>query len=160
MAVIHRHWAFLSPSNRTVIAHSNINVTEIDSEAFADAPLPREGRITRARNVALEALKQSKRTKYVIVIDLDILGWDPQGVVDAFGHSAPWDVMCSHGILLHGIYRDTYAFRAPGINTNHHWCGQDYAKYNMTKADQMINRELLTVGGSYQSTFYHTCRLG
>lgn len=138
-----RNWVSISSINRTLITSSSVNITE-SSGHFSGISLPREGRITRARNIAMEHLKTLPRTKYVIVLDLDILGWDHWGVVDGFSRSG-WDVMCSHGILLHGIYRDTYAFRSPGINTNHHWCGQDYSKYNLSQSDQKWNREQLQI---------------
>ena len=42
--------------------------------------MPREGRLSEARNLALRELYKLPRTDYVIMIDLDILGWDMKGV--------------------------------------------------------------------------------
>ena len=42
--------------------------------------MPREGRLAGARNLALRELYKLPRTDYVIMIDLDILGWDMKGV--------------------------------------------------------------------------------
>ena len=42
--------------------------------------MPREGRLSEARNLALYELYKLPRTDYVIMIDLDILGWDMKGV--------------------------------------------------------------------------------
>jgi hypothetical protein len=110
---------------------------------FQGRPIPREGRIAKARNVAMDALAAlPTQTQFVIAIDMDILGWDPNGVLDSFSRSG-WDVMCSHGILLHGIYRDTYAFRYDGINTNHHWGGKDHSEYNISASEYMQNRARL-----------------
>ena len=82
----------------------------------------------------------------MIVVDLDILGWNFAGVANSFGLRAShmkWDVMCSNGILMHGVYRDTYAFRAADINTNHHLAGEDYEKYNISIEQHSINRQIL-----------------
>lgn len=52
---------------------------------------------------------------------MDLLSWSELGIADSFGRRDAWDIVCAHGVILHGLYRDTYAFRAPGVNTNHHW---------------------------------------
>lgn len=83
-------------------------------------------------------------SKYVIVIDPDQLGWDMKGLIDSFSYSS-WDVVCSHGIHVYGIYRDTYAFRTNSIVTNHHLFGDDHKKYNITKQQQEINKNRVTV---------------
>jgi hypothetical protein len=88
-------------------------------------------------------------TEYVIIIDLDILGWDLGGIVDSFSKSKLWDVVCSHGVLLHGIYRDTYAFRSPGIDTNHHRCGQDHGTYNITYDEKQEYRKVVKQSQHY-----------
>lgn len=51
-------------------------------------------------------------TTVIIVLDLDIVGFRLEGVMDSFGHQPnyssfdenrrSWDVICSNGILLHG----------------------------------------------------------
>ena len=113
---------------------------------YRGGPLPREGRISKARNLVLDHLYHSPvATKYVMVVDMDVLGWDTNGVADSFGRKG-WDVMCAHGILLHGIYRDTYAFRTIGINTNHHWAGKDHGVYNISDEDYKRFRSRLKVG--------------
>ena len=48
---------------------------------FKHHMLPREGRLGIARNYGLEKLHSLPPTDYVIMIDLDILGWDNQGNV-------------------------------------------------------------------------------
>lgn len=132
-------WANQSNWNRTVFTISNKNEVEIVGQFFGRV-LPREGRITMARNIALGAVRSLPRPDYLISIDMDVLGWANLGIQDSFGRSDQWDGICAHGILLHGIYRDTYAFRAPGVNTNHHLCGTDHEQYNISKTQQMINR--------------------
>lgn len=82
---------------------------------------------------------------YVIVIDMDILGWDVNGIADSIGQSLNWGVICANGILAHGIYRDTYAFRMDNINTNHHRAGADYHIYNITKEEKKVYRHSLKV---------------
>lgn len=144
-------WAQESKGNRTILRTSSLLEKETSGH-FVGQPMPREGRIAKARNVALEALfggaggagGGGAATEFVIVVDLDILGWDPNGVADSFGRPG-WDVMCAHGILLHGIYRDTYAFRSEGIDTNHHWAGKDHALYNISDTDYTVRRARLKV---------------
>lgn len=135
-------WARQSAHNRTILMTSSEDEKE-SAGHFKGSPMPREGRIAKARNVALNALYGLPATEFVIVIDMDILGWSPNGVANSFGKSQTWDVMCAHGILLHGIYRDTYAFRTDGINTNHHWAGKDHNVYNISDADYKTFRQRL-----------------
>jgi len=106
--------------------------------------MPREGRIGEARNVALRYIRTLPPTKYIIVVDLDQIGWDMAGVVDSFSRRN-WDVMCAHGTLLHGLYRDDYAFRTASINTNHHRCGDDFEKYNLTLSQRIAFRREVNV---------------
>jgi hypothetical protein len=66
----------------------------------------------------MELLADSSiKTDFVINLDLDVVGWDLIGLLDSFGRKN-WDVMCAHGIMSRGVYRDTYAFRMPGTDTN------------------------------------------
>jgi hypothetical protein len=97
---------------------------------------PREGRIAQARNIALEEYRRGPETDYIVNVDLDIVGWDQGGVRDSFGQSSEWDVVCANGVILYGIYRDSYALRAPGIQTNHHLAGQDCGQYNITTGEK------------------------
>lgn len=109
---------------------------------FDGRNLPREGRLAMSRNDGLAVLRSRPPTDFVVMIDMDIVGWDMKGLIDSFSRAAvaedmgvqPWDVMCANGIILGGLFRDTYAFRQPGINTNHHWAGTDYFDYNMSEA--------------------------
>eukprot|EP01034_Spumella_vulgaris_P031137 gene31137-38480_t len=71
---------------------------------------------------------------------MDVLGWDNKGVQDSFGRTQYWDAICAHGILLHGLYRDTYALRALDFNNNHHWYGHDHDMYNISLKQAAINR--------------------
>jgi hypothetical protein len=111
--------------------------------------MPREGRLAEARNIGLRELHRLPPTEYVIVVDLDVLGWDPHGVADSFFRQHvgndwdDWDVVCANGILLYGLYRDTYAFRTDRLNTNHHWAGNDHAIYNITLAQKKEHRKNL-----------------
>ncbi len=127
-----------------------------DGESHSDhnslKPLPREGRIAFARNIGLNALMDMTAKgiylppRYVIVLDLDILGWDYHGIVETFGQKkVNWDVVCANGVLAHGIYRDTYAFRMNGVNTNHHRAGADHGLYNITKEEKKVYRRALKV---------------
>lgn len=111
---------------------------------FRGLPLPREGRIGDARNVALDYIHTLPPTKYVIVVDLDQIGWDMSGVVDSFSRRN-WDVICAHGTLLHGLYRDEYAFRRKDVNTNHHRCGDDFEMYNLTLTQKAAYRQEVNV---------------
>ena len=137
-------WTMKSTSNRTLLTISNKDfVNEVEGH-FIGQKLPREGRIARVRNGLMDMLYEQEFpiTNYIVMIDLDVLGWDMHGVADSFGRkeSTKWDVICANGIMLHGIYRDTYAFRAQGMNTNHHMYGDDYAKYNITPEQRNINQ--------------------
>lgn len=141
-------WTDSSVTNRTLIKMPGNDSFE-EYGHFKGRKLPREGRLSNARNVGLSELyrlaNMGIKTEYVIVVDLDVLGWDPYGVADSFMKSSSWDVVCANGILLHGIYRDTYAFRAEKINTNHHWAGNDEIMYNITADEKKEYRHRLKV---------------
>lgn len=198
-------------------------VLEGGSGPFSGRNMPREGRLAIARNLALDELSTMPVTDYVIMIDMDIVGWDINGVLDSFSQRIPpashdsartnsskesdsvsdrdsdsgsgsdnestsvshgkfrgtsgssgssdnskgydnsgdhrdqgkqrqkhkWDVICSNGIILHGVYRDIYAFRAGGLNTNHHWAGQDGADYGLLDKDLANRRQNLNVSTIY-----------
>ena len=133
-------WAAASPSNRTAIINYFYDHHE-QVGFFKGRKMPREGRLAAARNKALEALyKLPSKTDYVIVIDLDIVGFDPNGVADSFAPrgSLAWDVICANGIMLHGTYRDTFAFRTERLNnTNIHWWDHEpHDLYNLTSRDK------------------------
>lgn len=73
-------WANQSNANRTIFTNSAKNKREYLNKSdfnFNNNLLPREGRITIARNIALESYRnissQQFPTDYVIVIDLDIV---------------------------------------------------------------------------------------
>jgi hypothetical protein len=143
-------WAAASPANRTVVTVDTEARVEGTESPFRGHTMPREGRLAQARNVGLRALHSlPQRTEYVVVVDLDVLGWDLHGVADSFGRRAtattPWDVMCANGILLHGVYRDTYAFRTDSLNTNHHWAGNDHVMYNITVDEKKVYRQNLRI---------------
>ena len=108
------------------------------SDPIAFRRLPREGRISTVRNEALAAYRRGTPTDYIFMFDMDIVGWDRAGVQDSFKRSDQWDVVCSNGIILHGVYRDIYAFRVDGLNSNHHYSGDDSYLYNIT-AEQRAN---------------------
>lgn len=112
-------WASQGP-DRTILTTSRVNLTDAIN-VQRNHVMPREGVIGTARNVGLDFMRsRAGKTEFIIVIDMDLLGWSHPGVADSFGRP-DWDVICAHGVILHGIYRDTYAFRTDRINTNHHW---------------------------------------
>ena len=144
-------WTGSSVTNRTLIKMpGNDSFEELGH--FKGLKLPREGRLSNARNVGLSELyrlaNMGIKTEYVIVVDLDVLGWDPYGIADSFTQTSTWDAVCANGILLHGIYRDTYAFRTEEINTNHHWAGNDQVMYNITAEEKKMYRQRLKVSNS------------
>lgn len=147
-----RNWADDVKDSRFVLTVDSLGEVE-NINGFAATALPREGRIAMARNLALREFRRRLRTDYVIVVDMDIVGWDLGGVQDSFGRTDVWDVACAHGILLHGIYRDTYALRALDLNNNHHLSGEDHAVYNITEDQWKVNRAKLKV------LSWHTYRL-
>jgi glycosyltransferase involved in cell wall biosynthesis len=116
-----------------------IGVPENDNtDLFRHKVLPREGRLAYSRNHGIAQLQSLPKTDYIIVMDLDIRGWDENGIATTFSHDN-WDVMCSRGVNLYGIYRDTYAVRSKTLHTNHHTAGQDFYKYNLTVEDMHAN---------------------
>ena len=134
-------WAAVSPSNRTVVLHYFYDHHE-QVGFFKGRKMPREGRLAASRNEALRTLhKMPEKTDYVIVVDLDIVGFDPNGVADSFarrGSRMQWDVICANGIMMHGTYRDTFAFRTEKWNnTNIHWWDHEpHDLYNLTQHDK------------------------
>eukprot|EP01032_Pedospumella_encystans_P011315 gene11315-13161_t len=137
-------WAQKSPQNRTILTavapRFEKNGLYLNSGSTG---MPREGKIAHARNIVLHEYQKGEPTEYIVQIDLDIVGWDLGGVRDSFGRSSQWDVACAHGVILFGIYRDAYALRAPGINTNHHLSGLDHALFNISLAQKVENRKNL-----------------
>ena len=115
-----RSWALKSPTNRTILVTSRRNLTDRHNE-WKGFAMPREGAIAAARNLGLAHMRRLLPTTYVVVVDMDLLGVSEVGFADSIGREESWEVVCSHGVILHGIYRDTYAFRTKDINTNHHW---------------------------------------
>lgn len=92
-------WTNASQSNRTLKV---VKAPLLESSGpFAGRLLPREGRISQARNTALDLLATMPPTDYIIMLDLDIVGWNQMGVVDSFGRPS-WDGICSNGVLLAG----------------------------------------------------------
>ncbi len=134
-----KEWEAVLPSERKILTVSSRNQSD-DVGIFSGLKLPREGRISFARNEVLAELRKRPATDFVIAIDMDILGWDMGGVVDSFSRSQTWDGICAHGILLHGLYRDTYALRTMDLNNNHHLCGHDHLMYNISGAQMKLNR--------------------
>jgi len=137
-------WAAASPKNRTIVLVSNKQDTDTFGN-FKGLKLPREGRLSIARNVLLSAVRNlTRQSEYVVMVDMDVIGWNLYGIRDSFGRTGAanphWDVMCGNGIILHGLYRDTYAFRSPGIDTNHHKMGADHDLYNITGQQAKLNR--------------------
>lgn len=137
-----QQWALKSTHNRSVISVTSKNSKE-ESGPFKGYPLPREGRIAKARNLALKSLLTVK-TKYTIVVDMDIIGWNKYGIQDSFGRPS-WDVICAHGTTIYGAYRDTYALRLRNINTNHHLGGDDHDLYNISDTEAAENWKTIQV---------------
>jgi hypothetical protein len=144
LATTLQNWAEADPSRRETMQTAPMTVNKWSDGI--ERPLPREGRIAAARNTGLKALQRSGfHADYVIAVDLDILGWDLGGIEDSFGQSNQWDAVCANGVILHGMYRDVYAFRAPGLNTNHHLSGDDALSFNVTARERSRSRALLQV---------------
>lgn len=136
-------WVQSRPEKRQVL--SSLPAADDTEAVNKRSALPREGKITTARNVALEAYRKGTNTDYLIQIDMDIVGWDLGGVEDSFGQANQWDAVCANGVILYGIYRDVYAFRSPGIVTNHHLSGLDHLSYNISVDQRQQNRNELKV---------------
>jgi hypothetical protein len=86
---------------------------------------PREQKLAICRNMALSVVREDYYwTQYIIFVDLDVVGWNINGIIDSFAMEpfTNWDVVCARGVGTIGIYRDVYAFRdaSQDINTNHH----------------------------------------
>ena len=144
---IMENWISERPSRRFLII-SDPPAIESDptiAGPFVGNKMPREGRLAHARNLALEKLRKLPQTDYLMVVDLDIVGWNQFGVHDGFGRANDWDVLCANGIVLHGVYRDTYAFRTNEIMTNHHFAGMDFKKYNLSELDVKYYRNVVEV---------------
>lgn len=136
-------WAAKSPKNRTIVTVASAK--DKDSiGVFKGLILPREGKLSIARNHALDVIRKLPVTDFVVMVDMDVIGWNIYGVRDSFGRSS-WDVICANGIIMHGMYRDTYAFRAKGIDTNHHKGGMDHDLYQISEAQRSKNREIVRV---------------
>lgn len=144
-------WRQLSPSNRTVLTYSLIDAMET-VPAFNGSIMPREGRLSLARNKALEQLNFHAPTEYIVMVDLDIVGVSMEGFLDTFGRDG-WMAMCAHGVILSSFYRDTYAFRMPGLDTNHHKCGSDHLLYGISPEERSQNRKLVEVSLSFLLPF-------
>lgn len=143
-----QQWVGQRSTGRTLIVTAAPEVEPLlPSTPFSGKPMPREGRIAYARNTALQHLRRPNmmKTDYMIVLDLDIVGWNSEGIHDGFGRSQDWDVLCANGIILHGLFRDTYAFRTDAIFTNHHYAGQDYKDYNLSAVDAIHYRSVVQV---------------
>ena len=111
--ILHQ-WVMKSAHNRTVLSAVSKKLREA-SNPFKGRPLPREGRIANARNLALKSM--SLKTKYIIFIDMIFLQ-EKYGIQDIW---VPfWDLICAHGINIYGAYRDIYALRLKNTTTNHH----------------------------------------
>ena len=141
-----KKWAKKSDHNRTILELDDEHLVDTVGK-FLGLPLPREGRIAAARNTALNYYRQQQAhlTDYIINIDMDVIGWNLNGVQDSFGKKSQWDAVCANGVLLHGIYRDVYALRFPGMNTNHHLAGNDHEIYDIDSSQKDRNRNNLRV---------------
>jgi len=53
----------------------------------------------------------------LLLLFIIVLGWDVNGIVNSFNYHTIWDVVCANGLMFHGEYRDTYAFRTPSKYT-------------------------------------------
>lgn len=136
-------WASKSPTNRTIVTVTSSGDKDTIG-VFQGLKLPREGRLAIARNHVLDALRKLPRMDFIIMVDMDVIGWNIHGIQDSFGRPS-WDVICANGIIMHGMYRDTYAFRSKDIDTNHHKGGGDHLLYNISAAQKQKNREIVRV---------------
>lgn len=71
-------------------------------------------RIGAFRNQALLELRRLEEARgaydFVISIDPDLWGIDPRGVAESFSFDG-WNAICANGVMAHGMYWDTIAFR-------------------------------------------------
>jgi len=137
-----QEWVDSSPNNRTLKV-VKAPLLEPTGPFAGKLLFPREGRISQARNTALDLLATMPPTNYVIMVDLDIVGWSQLGVIDSFGRPS-WDGMCSNGVLLAGLFRDTYAFRQNGRSTNHHLHGDDAVLFNLSASSRSSFTQAVT----------------
>jgi hypothetical protein len=78
-----KEWEQALPAYRTLL-FVNTSTMEDELAPVKGLKLPREGRIAVARNVALQRYRENveEQTDYVMVVDLDIVGWSLTGVQD------------------------------------------------------------------------------
>lgn len=145
-------WIQLDSKHRVLLSTNGLMNAVESSGPFVNSPLPREGRLSKARNTIIDYLQehtppqQQQQEDFVLLLDLDVMGFDLNGIAHSFGHHDQWDGVCAHGIMMHGVYRDTYSLRMKephGINTNHHWCGDDIALYNISAEQKVMYRQRL-----------------
>jgi hypothetical protein len=69
--------------------------------------------ICNARNKVISEINKNEYSnyKYVISIDMDSNGWDPNGIIDSFNRTDQWDVVYANGVDHNNNYYDGYAFR-------------------------------------------------
>ncbi|KAJ1439158.1 hypothetical protein B484DRAFT_444171 [Ochromonadaceae sp. CCMP2298] len=132
------NWAEQSSHNRTLLLDTQKSIAY--HALRPNQQLPREATLAAARNAALTAFRALPPTEYVISFDMDIIGYDMHGVEDSFGQSRSWDVACSHGVVLYGVYRDAYAFRTAGVSTNHHLSGSDHQFFDISDEQAAANK--------------------
>lgn len=134
-------WVQQDETRRMLVSSAKGNTSSITARKGSKAP-PREAQLAAARNAGLRAYREGgEATDFLIMYDLDIVGWDPGGVEDTLGQHAQWDVACAQGVMLHGLYRDVYAFRLPGVDTNHHLSGDDHRQYNISEQQRRRNKQ-------------------
>jgi hypothetical protein len=78
-----KEWEQALPAYRTLLFVNTLTM-EDELAPVKGLKLPREGRIAVARNVALQRYRENveEQTDYVMVVDLDIVGWSLTGVQD------------------------------------------------------------------------------
>ena len=106
----------LFSANREAVTQQDITAKE--SRDFNHS---RISRIAFARNLYLHELQNHKQTDYVIVLDLDIMGFSIPGIASSFEQRNEWDCATSSGLrytlrspFSSSVYWDTYAYEPCG----------------------------------------------
>ena len=73
-------WVQLDYKRRVLLNTSGLMNAVESSGPFANSPLPREGRLSRARNAIIDYLREhtqppQQQEDYVLVLDLDVMGF-------------------------------------------------------------------------------------
>ena len=72
--------------------------------------------LARLRNRYLDAADRGARPDVLLMVDTDLGDdWEDEAVLEALGHEAHWDVLCSHAWYRDDALYDAFALRSPGL---------------------------------------------